>query len=140
MAKNNYPTPKSKLFYNRYVKNFNPYNPSDNLLGVLNESRLPKSGYLNKETRGLLISEIDIEQASYIGYSCEKISEEFRLLGKIKYFIEMAKDNTITKVEMQELLSDKEVGLFIDSEDKEEPMRIMTEDEKNKEKLRNKIF
>ena len=140
MAKNYYPTPKSKLFYNRYVKNFNPYTPSDDLLGVLNESRLPKASYLNVETRGLVISEMSIEQASYIGYGCKGIPEEFRLLGKIKYFIEMAKDNSITKAEMQELLSDKEVGLFIDSEDSKEPIKIMTEDEKNKENLRNRIF
>jgi len=104
-------TPKGKLFYKRYVENFDPYNPSEVLVEKLNKEVVPNSSYITKNMRGISFNELTIDGASYIGYEAKMGTEDKRLLAKLKYFIELAKDETIEKEEIEELLFDKEVGL-----------------------------
>jgi len=108
-----YKTPKGKLFYLKYIKDFNPYNPSDKLLNVLDTRTVSKSSYITPDLRGKKFSEITIENAEYIAYKAKMGTEDSRILAELKYFIELTKDDELTKDEVMSLLIDDEVGLII---------------------------
>lgn len=111
-----YKTPKAKLFYKRYVEDFNPYEPKKELLEILESKRVSSSGYIKPALRGKKFSEITIEDASYIGYEAKMGTDDSRLLAKLKYYIELTKDESITKDDIEELLYDKDVGLKTSNE------------------------
>ena len=104
-------TPKGRIFYNRYVKDFDPYNPKESLLKELREWKTPSSGYISPARRGIIMSQMDAETASYIGYEARMGLEEIRILAKIRYFILLASDEDVTKDEVIEMLYDKDLGL-----------------------------
>jgi hypothetical protein len=119
MANKNYKTPKGKLFYNRWIKNFNPYNPESGLIDILTKTLVSSSSYIKPSMRKKKFIDLNLEEASYIGYEAKMGTDDSRLLAKIKYFIELTKDETVSKNDVEEMLSDEEVGLIVKTDTKE---------------------
>lgn len=109
--KRKYKTPKGKLFYNKFVKDFDPYNPSEQLLSELRGWRTPKSGYISPAKRDISLGTMDFETSEYIAYTARMGSEDIRTLAKLRYFILLAMDEDITKSEVEELMEDDELGV-----------------------------
>ena len=104
-------TPRGRLVYNRFVKDFDPYNPKKELLDELKEWRTPKSGYISPAKRDIRLNDMDFETAEYIGYTARMGREDIRILARLRYFILLAMDEDVTPIEVKEMLYDEELGL-----------------------------
>ncbi len=85
-------TPRGRIFKAKYLSEYNPYNPSVTLLEEFENTFLPKSGYLNKNTRGKPLSELTLDQLEWVAFELENGSEKLRFLAKLDFYIRLVQD------------------------------------------------
>jgi hypothetical protein len=107
--------PKSRLLYRKYVKEgrFNPYDPSSELREELRAWKLPSSNYIKKEFRGTSLWLMGYDTASYVAFEAIMGKPEIRLLACMRYYIELAKDEEVTRQDLfDEITNIKECGFI----------------------------
>lgn len=85
-------SPKERAYRKKYLAQFNPANPTSSLSEYINSINLPKSGYLNKTTRGKALSALTSDELDYIAYRCEQCPSDLKLVAQMQYFILWYKD------------------------------------------------
>ncbi|MDY0122921.1 hypothetical protein [Sulfurimonas sp.] len=85
-------SPKERAYRKKYVAEFNPANPTSSLSEHINNFNLPKSGYLNKTTRGKALSALTSDELDYIAYRCEQCPSDLKLVAHMQYYILWYKD------------------------------------------------
>ena len=103
-------SPRVKLFQVKYVDNFNPKEPSEDLIDLFKETTLPKSSYLNKGTRGKLVSELTLDQAEFIAFDLENGSDKMKDLVRLFFFCKL-----YANLE-KEKMSEEDFDMFVKEE------------------------
>lgn len=85
-------SPKERAHRKKYLAEFNPANPISSLSEYINSINLPKSGYLNKTTRGKALSALTSDELDYIAYRCEQCPSDLKLVAQMQYYILWYKD------------------------------------------------
>lgn len=80
-------SPKERVFIKKYIDTFNPINPSKKLMEHLDTIILPKSSYLNKETRGKKLLELSLDKVEYLFGRCEHCTSDIKLIARVVYYI-----------------------------------------------------
>ena len=78
-----------RMFERKLRKDFNPTDPSVELLKSINEERLSKSRWFNPDTKGKLLTELSIDQLEYIAFKLENGSHRLHILAELYYFIRL---------------------------------------------------
>lgn len=78
-----------RMFERKFRKGFNPTEPNDELMGIINEERLSKSRWFNPDTKGKLLTELSIDQLEYIAFRLENGSHRLHILAELYYFIRL---------------------------------------------------
>lgn len=103
-------SPRTRLLKMKYLKGFNPKKPTVELIKRFKEEQLPKSSYLNTNTRGKYINELTLDQAEYISYALKNGSDKLKLLCKLYYFCRLYKNLE------EEGMTEEEFDMFVEEE------------------------
>ena len=111
MAKqNNKLNPRARLFHRKYIVGYNPKNPSNDLMELIRNTTLPKSGYLNTTMRGKPITELTIDELEYVGFDLRNGQDKLKMMCKLYYFIKlhtMLDTEGISEEDFDELVKDE---------------------------------
>ena len=99
-----------RMFQIQHLDDFNPKKPTVGLVKLFKETQLPKSSYLNSNTRGKFVNELTLDQAEYISYELENGADKMKMLVKLYYFCRLYKN--LEEEGMSEIMFDK----FVDEE------------------------
>lgn len=101
--------PRAKNITRKLFLNLNIKNPSEETRNYLENTRLPKSGYLNTGTRGKLLTELTLDQLEYIAFNCKQCTDFIKSKSLVAYFIELyqnLEENDFTEDEYDEMVDE----------------------------------
>lgn len=81
--------PRARLFHKKYIAGYNPKSPSSELMDLIKNTTLPKSGYLNTSMRGKPIIDLTIDELEYIGFDLRNGQDKLKMMCKLYYFIKL---------------------------------------------------
>ena len=103
-------SPRTKLFIKKYIEEFNPKNPSIEVMELFNNTKLPSSSYLNTSTRGKNINELSLDQLEYVAYNLKNGSEKMKLICRLRFLCKLYNDREeegITEKEFDSIMEDE---------------------------------
>ena len=79
----------SGIYRKKYIKNFNPENPSDEILDVLSKEKTNGTSRLNPATRNKYLTEFNIDQLEFLAFKYDNASDRLKLLAQLQFFIKL---------------------------------------------------
>lgn len=102
-------SPRVKLMRKRLTKDFNPFNPTDELVAEVRKITLPKSNYIGTAMRGKTFKELTLEQLEYYAFDLKQGDEKNKFVAKLYYFYRLTKvmdEEGLTREDIMEMVDD----------------------------------